>query len=62
MSIYRDSNADAYRIARSLIHAKLGRHVWFLNSPDGVCNMPSQGGMGGVAKKMYVLKIEGELD
>jgi hypothetical protein len=36
---HRDSNTDTHRIARSLIHAEVGRHVWFLNPPDGVCNM-----------------------
>jgi len=36
---HRDSNTDAHRIARSSIHAELGRHVWFLNPPDSVCNM-----------------------
>ena len=35
----RDSNTDAYKIARSSIHVEVGRHVWFLNPPDGVCNM-----------------------
>ena len=36
---HRDSNTDAHRIARSSIHAELGWHVWFLNPPNGVCNM-----------------------
>ena len=36
---HRDSNTDAHRIARSSIHAKVAWHVWFLNPPDGVCNM-----------------------
>jgi hypothetical protein len=34
---HRDSNTDAYRIARSSIHTEVGRHLWFLNSPNGVC-------------------------
>lgn len=36
---HKNSNTDAYRIVRSSIHAELRRHVWFLNSPDDVCNM-----------------------
>ena len=36
---HRDSNTDAHRIARSSIHVEVGWHVWFLNPPDGVCNM-----------------------
>ena len=36
---HRDSNTDAHRIVHSSIHAKVGRHVWFLNPSNGVCNM-----------------------
>jgi hypothetical protein len=28
---------DAYNIVRSCIYIELGRHVWFVSSPDGVC-------------------------
>jgi hypothetical protein len=34
----RASNVDAHVLARSLTYASLGRHVWFLEPPDGICN------------------------
>jgi hypothetical protein len=34
----RSSNVDAHRLARSFVSLSLGRHVWFLSLPDGVCN------------------------
>jgi hypothetical protein len=34
----RASNIDAHCLARSSIYESLGRHVWFLAPPDGVCN------------------------
>ncbi|TVU28310.1 hypothetical protein EJB05_19823, partial [Eragrostis curvula] len=34
----RASNVDAHNLARGSIFAALGRHVWFLSPPDGVCN------------------------
>lgn len=34
----RHSNMDAHRLARSSTLLSLGRHVWFLSPPDGVCN------------------------
>jgi hypothetical protein len=33
----RRSNVDAHNLARSSIHASLGRHVWLLDPPEGVC-------------------------
>ncbi|TVU21706.1 hypothetical protein EJB05_31359, partial [Eragrostis curvula] len=33
----RGSNGDAHRLAKSSIYETLGRHVWFLTPPDGVC-------------------------
>ena len=33
----RRSNVDAHNLARSCIYANLGRHVWFVSPPDGVC-------------------------
>ena len=33
----RSSNGDAHRLARSLIYEAVGRHVWLLAPPDGVC-------------------------
>jgi len=34
----REHNADAHNIARSAVYGDVGRHVWFLNPPFGVCN------------------------
>jgi hypothetical protein len=34
----RVSNGDAHRLARGSISRDLGRHVWFLAPPEGVCN------------------------
>jgi ribonuclease HI len=34
----RDANADAYRLAKSATYCSLGRHVWFLDPSEGVCN------------------------
>jgi ribonuclease HI len=33
----RQSNTDAHNLARSCVYAELGRHVWLLSPPDGVC-------------------------
>lgn len=33
----RASNVDAHRLARSFVSYVLGRHVWFLDLPHGVC-------------------------
>ena len=33
----RRSNVDAHNLARSCMYANLGRHVWFVSLPDGVC-------------------------
>jgi hypothetical protein len=32
------SNVDAHILARSSVNLWIGRHVWFLEPPDGVCN------------------------
>jgi ribonuclease HI len=34
----RSSNKDAHNLARGSVSSAVGRHVWFLNPPDGVCN------------------------
>jgi hypothetical protein len=34
----RASNVDAHVLARSSIYAPLGRHVWFIEQPDGICS------------------------
>ena len=31
------STGDAYRLAKSSIYEVVGRHVWLLAPPDGVC-------------------------
>jgi hypothetical protein len=33
----RRSNVDAHRLARSHVSSSVGRFVWFLSPPDGVC-------------------------
>jgi len=33
----RASNFDAHRLAKSSMYKPLGRHVWLLSPPDGVC-------------------------
>ena len=33
----RKANGDAHTLAKSLIYKQLGRHVWLLAPPDGVC-------------------------
>ena len=33
----RNSNVDAHLLARSSIYASVGKHVWFLSPPQGVC-------------------------
>ena len=35
----RRMNVDAHRLARGALGRHVGRHVWFLNPPDGVCNL-----------------------
>ena len=37
----RESNLDAHSLARSAIHDSLGRHVWLIDPPVGVCNQYS---------------------
>jgi len=34
----RESNIDAHNIARSALYEVLGRHVWLMSPPYGVCN------------------------
>ena len=34
----REANQDAHILARSSLYNSLGRHVWFFDPPDGVCN------------------------
>ena len=33
----RQSNFDAHVLARSSVYNELGRHVWFVSPPNGVC-------------------------
>jgi len=33
----REANGDAHRLAKGSLYESLGRHVWFLAPPDGVC-------------------------
>jgi hypothetical protein len=37
----RDANVDADRLTKSSTYSSLGRHVWFLDLPEGVCNSPT---------------------
>ena len=37
----RESNHDAHSLARSAIHNSLGRRVWLIDPPTGVCNQYS---------------------
>lgn len=34
----RASNVDAHNLARGSVYSELGRHVWLLTPPAGVCN------------------------
>lgn len=34
---HRESNGDAHSLAKSSMYESLGRYVWFLYPPDGVC-------------------------
>lgn len=34
----RLSNGDLHRVARGSLFEQVGRHLWLLDSPDGVCN------------------------
>jgi len=34
----RESNHNAHVLARSTLFSSVGRHVWFFDPPDGVCN------------------------
>ena len=34
----RSANVDAHNLARGSIYLDIGRHVWFLSPPEGVCN------------------------
>jgi hypothetical protein len=36
-----DANVDADRLAKSSTYSSLGRHVWFLDPPEGVSNSPT---------------------
>jgi hypothetical protein len=36
----RDANVDADRLAKSSTYSSPGRHVWFLDLPEGVCSSP----------------------
>ena len=33
----RASNEDAHKLARSSVYCDLGRQVWFLSPPEGIC-------------------------
>jgi ribonuclease HI len=33
----RASNSEVHRLARSAFSTDVGRHVWFLEPPDGLC-------------------------
>ena len=33
----RKSNGEAHSLAKSSIYNSVGRHVWLLSSPNGVC-------------------------
>lgn len=35
---HRSSNADAHNLARSCVYSSVGRQVWFLEPPFGLCN------------------------
>ncbi|KAJ1271264.1 hypothetical protein BS78_06G115900 [Paspalum vaginatum] len=37
----KESNIDAHMVAKRTLHDSIGRHVWFLTPPDGVCNYRS---------------------
>ena len=34
----RASNGDAHLVARRSVYCELGRQVWFLSPPEGICN------------------------
>lgn len=34
----RGANYGAHNLARSSLFSAVGRHVWLLNPPEGVCN------------------------
>ena len=34
----REANSDAHTLARSTLLSSTGRHVWFCELPDGICN------------------------
>ena len=38
----RTTNVDAHNLARSSISLDIGRHVWFLDPPVGVCKQQGQ--------------------
>ena len=38
----RMTNMDAHNLARSSLTLDSGRHVWFLDPPDGVCKQQGQ--------------------
>ena len=38
----RTTNIDAHNLARSSRLLELGRHVWFVDPPDGVCKQQGQ--------------------
>lgn len=33
----RITNVDAHRLAKRSVYETIGRHVWLLSAPDGVC-------------------------
>ena len=33
----RNSNVDAHVLAKSSLYESIGRHVWFIDPPNGVC-------------------------
>jgi ribonuclease HI len=35
----RRKNKESHGLARSIVYASQGRQVWFLNPPEGICNM-----------------------
>jgi hypothetical protein len=34
----RRSNVDAYNLSRHCMYESVGRHVWLLSPPNGICN------------------------
>ena len=38
----RMSNGDAHRLTSGSLYEAVGRHVWFINPPKGMCNSYSK--------------------